>query len=156
MWRDTTSLLRKRSGKLVAVDGAEGLLCFLVAPPVVVEQAHAKAERTFRHRRADSAHAHQSERLVAQLEAQQRQRFPAAPTTPCNQPVPLQHPAAERQDQRPGEVGGGVGQHPGRVCDRDAAPGAGADVHVVVAGPVVGDHAEPGACRSQQFVVDQV
>ena len=66
--------------------------------------------------------------------------------------VGLRQPARGGQQQREREVGGRVGQHVGRVADRDPARGGGVDVDVVVADGVVGDRLEVGGVLDQRGV----
>ena len=51
----------------------------------------------------------------------------------AHQPVALDDPAHDAEDQRPRQVGGGLGEHVRRVGDDDAALARGGDVDVVVA-----------------------
>ena len=52
--------------------------------------------------------------------------------------------AGAGEDQRPGEVGGGVGEDIGGVCDRDAAHLGRYDVHVVVPDGAIRHDLQPG------------
>ena len=64
--------------------------------------------------------------------------------------------AGRGHQQRPGEVGGRLGQDARRVADRDAAPRAGGDVDVVEADRVVAHDPQPGPGRVEELVVDPV
>ena len=66
-------------------------------------------------------------------------REPTATSTLAHHGVTLDHPAGDREDQRPGEIGGGVGEHAGSVGDEDAPLGRRRDVDVVEADRHVGD-----------------
>ncbi len=68
--------------------------------------------------------------------------------------VGLDHAAGRGHEQRPGEVGRGIGEDVGRVGDHDAAPRAGRHVDVVVADRDVGDHAQARPGREQRLVDD--
>ena len=61
-----------------------------------------------------------------------------------------------REDQQEREVGGRLVEHARRVAHRDAARGRGRDIDVVVADRDVGDHAQAGSARGENFVVDDV
>ena len=71
----------------------------------------------------------------------------------AHQPLALAQPAGGHQDQRECDVGGRLGQHPGRVREDDAVPAAGLDVGVVVADrdvrhdPQAAARRRPGARR---------
>ncbi len=60
------------------------------------------------------------------------------------------------QHQTHGAVGGGVGQHSGRVGDDDAPLGGRGHVDVVEAHRVVADGAQPGQSRVHHGTVDAV
>ena len=64
-------------------------------------------------------------------------------------------PPGDRQDQREGEVGGGLGEHPGCVADGDSLPGGVGDVDVVGADGEVGDRPQLRA-GVDQFGVDRI
>ena len=74
----------------------------------------------------------------------------------AQEPLPFAQPAGDRQDQRHGEVGRGVGQHPGSVGDDHAALRRRADVDVVVADGHVGHDPELGPGRVEEGAVDTV
>ena len=57
--------------------------------------------------------------------------------------------------QREAEVGGGFGEHVGRVADQHAARGAGRHVDVVVANRQAADRAQFGVC-GQQCAIDRL
>ena len=68
---------------------------------------------------------------------------------------PPRRPAGAEAQQRPGQVGGGLGDDVGGLAA--STPGrAGVEVEVVVADGVVGHHPQPGAGPVQQLAVDPV
>ena len=72
-----------------------------------------------------------------------------------DQPLALGHPPCDHQDQGHRQVGGGVGQHAGRVGHDHAARRAGGDVDVVEPDRDVGDDLRLGAA-SRKALVDLV
>ena len=74
-----------------------------------------------RPRPADAAEADDAELLAAQLGAEHEVERPALPAAAPDQALAFGQPARDAEDQRPGEIGGRLGQHVGRVGDDDAA-----------------------------------
>ena len=67
----------------------------------------------------------------------------------------IDQPPRRGDEQTEGHVGGGVGQHAGRVADRDAARRRRRHVDVVEADRVIADHLEPRG-RVEQGGVDAI
>ena len=105
---------------------------------------------------ADPPAADDPDRRAVQVAAEQEAPGPRSPHSPART---IRSPSARRRDdrehQRHREVGGGIGQHVGRVADRDPARGGRRDVDVVDADRVVGDHAQVGR-GGEQLGVDAV
>src|SRR6266481_816284 len=99
-----------------------------------VENTHAEWDRAAPHRLADPSGAEQAEGAAPQLEPEQQLRMPTGPRPARHERGPGDYLAGAREDQRPSEVGGGVGEDVGCVSDRDAAHLRRHDVHVVVPG----------------------
>ena len=91
---------------------------------------------------ADAAHADDAERPAGEVLAEMAERLPRLPLAGQAVVVPLDEPAGGGDQQAEGHVGGGVGQHAGRVADGDAAGRGRRDVDVVEADRVVADHLE--------------
>ena len=79
-------------------------------------------------------------------------RLPGQPVAGADRGDRLGQLARRGEQQREGEVGGGVGEHVRRVADRDAARRGGVEVDVVVADRVVGDRPQPRAALDQRRV----
>ena len=70
--------------------------------------------------------------------------------------IALDDAACGREQQRPGEVRGGLGEHARRVADRDASPCAGRHVDVVVADAEVRDDPQLRPGGVEELVVHAV
>ena len=76
--------------------------------------------------------------------------MPARPLPGARQPIRLEQPAGDGEDQRPGQIGGRIRQYVRRMGDRHPAARRGREIDVVVADRVVGhdlERREPGEER---------
>ena len=122
----------------------------------MVEDPHPEALRPSRQRLADPPEADDPERRAVDVGAEQQQRTPRLPVAVADVAVALGEPSGGGHQQRPGEVGGRLGQDARRVPDGDAARGAGRDIDVVEADGVVADDAKARPGRVEERVVDPV
>ena len=109
---------------------------------VVVQDLHAEALRPARDGLPDPPEPDDADRRAMDVRPEQQQRTPRLPAAAADVAVALGQPAGGGHQQRPGEVGGRLGQDARRVADRDTAPRAGGDVDVVEADGVVADDPE--------------
>ena len=72
----------------------------------------------------------------------QQHRTPRLPAILADEFVPFGDAPRRGQQEREGEVGGRLGQHAGGISHGDAVAGAGRNVDVVDAHPVVADDFE--------------
>ena len=87
-----------------------------------VDDLHAEALAAARHRLADAAPADDPERRAGEVAAEHVRRVPRRASRPSRtSALALGEPAGDGEQQRERDVGGRVGQHVGRVADRDAA-----------------------------------
>ena len=106
-----------------------------------VEHLHAPAVvEALRGREADAAHADDAERPAGEVLAEPAERLPRLPPPLLRIGGALHDPPRRGEHERHGDVGGGVGEHAGRVADADAARGAGGHVDVVEPDREVADH----------------
>ena len=107
---------------------------------------HAEALAAARHRLPDAAPADDPERRVRQVAAEHVARVPRRPLARAHLALALRDAAGDGEQQRERDVRGRVGQHVGRVADRDAALLGRVEVDVVRADREVGDrlHARRG------------
>jgi hypothetical protein len=132
--------LREQVVELAPGD-AEGGLGVLRHPVAgVVEHRHAEAGRAPGDRPADPAQPEHPERLAVDLPAEEELRPPDPRPRRPEEPVALGDPPGGGQQQRPGQVGGGLGDHVGGVGGQHPPCGAGVQVDVVVADGIVGRH----------------
>lgn len=111
---------------------------------IVIEEAHAEAARPFGHLQADAAQADDAQASAVYVLAQQHLRLPRLPASLAGIAVGLHHAPGSGHEQGEGEVGGGLGQDAGRICNQDGALGSGGHVDVVVAYRQVTDHPQAG------------
>ena len=119
---------------------------------ILVEDPHPEALGPPGHRAADPAEADHAQGLAVHVAAQQQHVLPMLEAAVTQVAVGLDHAAGGGHQERPREIGGGIGQHVGGIGDHDPAPGAGRDVDVVVAHRHVGDDAKVGAGVQQRLV----
>ena len=81
----------------------------------------------------DASEPDDAEPLPRDLRAHHESGAPVLPFAGADQPLALAGPPRGAQHQHHGQLGGGVGQHLGRVRDDDPLRLGGDDVHVVVA-----------------------
>ncbi len=86
---------------------------------------------------------------------QQLRRRPTRPFAGSNHPLTRTQIPGRRKEQRPGEIGGGVGEHSRRGGHLDAAVPGGGHVDVVETDGVVGHDAQSRG-RLDQIDVDPV
>ena len=155
-WSEMKSLRSSSSSRVtnLAPSGADDLVRH--ALDVVVQDRHPEPLGTPRHGLADPPEADDPERRSVDVRTQQQQRTPRPPLAVADVSIALRQPTCGRHQQRPGEIGGGLGQDARRVADRDPAPGAGRDIDVVEADRVVADHLQRRAGGIQQLVIDPV
>ena len=90
-----------------------------------------------------------------QVDAEEALKLPGLPVAPAHEGVRGDDVAGGREQQRPGQVGRGLGQDAGRVDD-GAAVGAGlVEVDVVIADRDVGDDLQTRS-RGEDLGVDSV
>ena len=105
---------------------------------------HAEGAGPVGHRLADAAHAQDTESLAGDMHARELVGVPADPVVGAQHGRALVGATGGPQQAEQGDVGGGVGQHVGRVADGDVALGGGRDVDMLVAHREGGDHADRG------------
>ncbi len=98
-----------------------------------VQDAEPERQRTASYRLADPARAEQPKRPATQLEAEQLFRVPAGPLPSAHQVHPLDQVARGREDERPGKVSRGFGEHARCVGDEHVAHLGGDEIDVVIA-----------------------
>ena len=106
-----------------------------------MDDLHPEALAATRHRLPDPAPADDPERLVGEVAPEHVRRMPRRPAALADLALAFDDPARDREQQRERDVGGRVGQHVGRVADRDPALSRGLEVDVVGADGEVGDRA---------------
>lgn len=87
---------------------------------------------------ADPAHADHAQGLAAEVQAQHLRGVPPLPPAGADQPFALGRAAGGHQDQRQGDIGGGIGDRAGGVGDRNAVVAGGGGVDMVVTHPEIG------------------
>ena len=103
--------------------------------------------------RADPSHADDAERLAGHIQAHRfLQQRPGREVAVPQQPVGLHQPAGTAEQQRHRLVGGGVGEHAGRVGHLHPRLPGGGDVDVVVAHRHVGDQPQLGIAGQHRTV----
>ena len=125
---------------------------------IVVVDFEAEGAGAARHRLSDAAHADDAEALAENAPPEHPGRRPAGPLAfmVAQEARAFREAAGHGEDQRHGHVGGVLGQHAGRVRDRDAAAARRLDVDVVDAGAELGDQAKLGTDLRQKLRVDLV
>ncbi len=107
----------------------------------VVEDAHAEAEvRLARGGLGDAAEADQAQGLAGDLRPHHVGRPPAGPFAGAQMPLALAAPPRGGEHQQDRQLGGGVGQHVGRVGHHQAQPARRLQVDVVDADAEVAEH----------------
>ncbi len=138
--RETKSASASSGAELVAAAG--------------LQHAHAEPLGPPRHGRADRAVADDQDRRAADVGAEPARPAPTSATRrPAQPPPPRRCRRAHGEQQGKGQIRRGLGQHPGRVPDRDPAPGALVEVDVVGADGHVRDRADRRA-GVEQFGID--
>jgi len=107
-----------------------------------VQHPHLEAAGTAGYRLADAPHTHDAQRRAVHVLAHKQCRPPGLPPTRAGEALRLADAPGGGHQQREGEIGGSVGEHAGRVADRDAAAGGSGEVDVVVADGHLADHAQ--------------
>ena len=155
-WIDTTSAVVEQLVELEPGGVELGLERGVGRAPAGVGDPHPERPRAPGRRRADLAEPDDPERLSLQARAEHEEHAPRPRPAGADQALGLAQPPRRRQDQREREVGGGVGQHAGRVGAHHPAGGARRHVDVVVADRDVRDHPQAGPGGVQEGVVDAV
>src|SRR5215218_5221462 len=93
------------------------------------------------HGARNAAHADQAESLPADVRAEHVGGTPSGPGSTAHVALPFPGPATDHEQQGHGDIGGGFGQHVGRVRYGEPACLGGIDVDVIVADAEVGQHA---------------
>ena len=106
------------------------------------EDAHVKSASAFCDLFADSSQTNDTDRGATDLATQQEERTPGLPLTVTDVGYRLWNSSRGSQQQRPGVIGGRVGQHLRGVADKHTALGGRGDVDVVVADREVRDYAQ--------------
>ena len=83
------------------------------------QDPHPEALAATSHGLADQAGADDAQGRAVDVAAEPARRLPGPPLTLADRVRRLDDLSGDRQDQREGEVGGRLGEHPGRVADRD-------------------------------------
>ena len=120
----------------------------------MVEDAHVESRGAPRDGAADPSEAQDAERLAVHVGAPEEIPLPALPLARAREVVGLDDAPGGRHQERPREVGGGLGEDVGRVGHDDAAAPGGRDVDVVVADRDV-RHDLEGGRRRENLVVDR-
>lgn len=123
---------------------------------VVVDDPHPEALGAARHGSSDLAVADQAERGAVHVQAQVVVHPEQAPLTGGQRVAGGAEAPAGHQDEREGEVGGGLGENSGGVGDHDSAFGGGVPVDRVVAHARQRDDLQRGSGRVQQGGVHPV
>jgi hypothetical protein len=108
------------------------------------------------HRLADAPKTNQAESGAGDVRAQQQHRPPGLPAAGARELIRLNHPPRGGHEQRPGEIGGGVGEHTRSVAHRDAAGGGGSQVNIVDAHGHLADDLKTWRGCLQQRRIDRV
>jgi len=119
-----------------------------------VEDPHPERLGPLRDRATDSAEADDAQRRAADVPAEKVRVGPTAgPAALADGAVAGDDPPSDREQKSEGKIGGRSGQDAGRIRDRDAARGAGADVDRVVADAVVRNEVQVRE-QVQRLVID--
>ncbi len=116
-----------------------------LADRVVVEHLHPEPSGSPGHRLPDPPETDDSEGLAVDILTHHHQRTPDPRCAGPEETIPFGDTTGGSHEERPGQVGGGLGQHIGRVGGENASPGALTDVDVVEPHRVVGDDDQIGA-----------
>ena len=122
---------------------------------ILVQHAHAEAERPPRHRAADAAEADDPEGLAVHVAAEQDHVLPLREPALAHVLVALDHAPGRGHEERPREVCRGLGEDVRGIGDDDTPPGGRLHVDIVEADGDIGDHAQVRA-GGQDLVVDLV
>ena len=118
-------------------------------------RGHAERRRPGRNGAPDPATADDAELFAAQLRAEHEVDRPALPRAAPDQPLSFADPPRRGQDQRPGQLRGGLGEHVRRIGDDHAALRRRWNVDVVVADGDVCDDLQVRR-RVEQRLVDAI
>ena len=119
---------------------------FEIQVPValVVEDPHAEGLAAEGHPASDPPQTDDPVRLAAELDVGPDQVEPLLPPAPLDRPVAPDDVLGEREQQRHGKLGHGIGRHLGDVGDEDAALRGGLHIHDVHPHALPGDVLQPG------------
>ena len=143
---------RERNVQRHVVGALEQLVKGRATAPAVQQHFHAKAPRPLRQRTADAPGAHDAERATGHVQTHAQPGRPADKGARAHVAVRPGDAASGGQQQREGQVRGRVGQHVGRIGDRDAEPLGGGQVDVVGAHRHVRDDPQAIAGRQHRLV----
>ena len=118
----------------------------------MVQDLHPEPGAPAGHRPADPAVADHPERGAVDVLAEVLVDGPAVPSTAAQVALALAEETGCRQDQREGQVGGGVVEHARRVADGHAGGRGRLQVDVVVADGDVGDDTQLGSAGDHRPV----
>src|SRR5581483_365600 len=119
---------------------------------VMVKHGHVESARAPRDRLADAPHAEDAERRAMYVVPEELLQLPSLPLARAQPRFGFGQPPRRREDQCPGEIGGGVVEHARRVGRHHAARRAGGHVDVVVADRDVAHRFEAGTTLQQRGV----
>jgi hypothetical protein len=108
----------------------------------VIHESHPERHGPASNRLANPTRTDDAERRPTQFEPKQLLRVPTHPPTISNECLTFLGPPRHRQDQEPGEIRGGIGEHVGRVGDHHPMPACGLEIDVVVSNRAVGHDPE--------------
>ena len=124
---------------------AVGFQCRINARTVVVDDLHAKAVRAaLGNALANSAHAQNAQRGTVNVGTGKHVKAPLGPLASAQIMLTFSDATSRRHHQRKAKVGGGFGQHIGRIGGQHARGGHGVDVKVVITHGHVGADFEVG------------
>ncbi len=126
------------------------------ARPAGVDDAHAERLREPGDLPADTAEAHDPERLPGETLAQHERRRERPLVSPADEPVPLHHAPEQGEHERDRQLGGRLGEHIGGIGDHDAPPRCFGQVDAVIPDSEVRDDAEAWTGGVEEPGIDDV
>ena len=136
------------------IPGTAGRLDLRRGPAdIVVNQLHLEARRTAGHRLADPPQTEDAQRGVVNVQAEELFESPFVPAPFADIGLAFVESARRGQDQRPGEIGGGIVQHAGGVGGHNPMGRAGGEINIVVSDRDVADRFQFGTA-AQKILID--